>query len=359
MQDDATISDPQSPHLESLCGALSERAADLDARGDWPHEQLRLCGEAGVFRWFLPREWGGYGWRPEQIVEGYLQLSAACLTTTFIITQRSGACQRLANSQNRSLQAELLPALASGETFTTLAISHLTTSRQHLGRPVLTATPTTHGFVLDGYSAWVTGGAHAETVVVGAVLPDARQVMLAAPTDLPGVRADPPARLIGLSASHTGALHFDQVEIAADRLLAGPQADLMGGGGGGATGGLQTTTLAVGLASAAIGFLEQQLPRRAELAEPASSLRAEHQQLQQELLAAAVGEGGLGAASLRTAANSLVNRAAQAALSGAKGAGYAAGHPAGRWCREALFFLVWSCPPAVLEANLCELAGME
>jgi hypothetical protein len=45
-------------------------------------------------------------------------------------------------------------------------------------------------------------------------------------------------------------------------------------------------------------------------------------------------------------------------LSAAKGSGYVIGHPAGRWCREALFFLVWSCPQPVLSAHLCELAGI-
>ena len=45
-------------------------------------------------------------------------------------------------------------------------------------------------------------------------------------------------------------------------------------------------------------------------------------------------------------ANSLVLRASQAALAAAEGTGYVVGHPAGRWCREALFFLVWSCPQA-------------
>ncbi|MBW8885705.1 MAG: acyl-CoA dehydrogenase, partial [Planctomycetia bacterium] len=62
---------------------------------------------------------------------------------------------------------------------------------------------------------------------------------------------------------------------------------------------------------------------------------------------------------LRTRANSLALRASQAALAAAKGAGYVVGHPAGRWCREALFFLVWSCPQPVLHANLCELAGIQ
>ena len=61
---------------------------------------------------------------------------------------------------------------------------------------------------------------------------------------------------------------------------------------------------------------------------------------------------------LRSAANSLALRSAQAALAAAKGTGYVQGHPAGRWCREALFFLVWSCPQPVMAANLCELAGI-
>jgi hypothetical protein len=60
---------------------------------------------------------------------------------------------------------------------------------------------------------------------------------------------------------------------------------------------------------------------------------------------------------LRSRANSLVLRATQASLVAAKGAGYLSGHPAGRWCREALFFLVWSCPQPVQDANLCELAA--
>ncbi len=45
-------------------------------------------------------------------------------------------------------------------------------------------------------------------------------------------------------------------------------------------------------------------------------------------------------------------------LAAAKGTGYMIGHPAGRWCREALFFLIWSCPQPVMSAHLCQLAGL-
>ena len=62
---------------------------------------------------------------------------------------------------------------------------------------------------------------------------------------------------------------------------------------------------------------------------------------------------------LRGAANGLVMRAAQAAVTAAKGAGFVAGHPAERLARESFFFLVWSCPQAVAAATLCELAGLD
>jgi hypothetical protein len=61
---------------------------------------------------------------------------------------------------------------------------------------------------------------------------------------------------------------------------------------------------------------------------------------------------------IRARANSLVLRLTQAALMAAKGTGFVAGHPVGRWCREALFFLVWSCPQPVLAANLCQWASL-
>lgn len=61
---------------------------------------------------------------------------------------------------------------------------------------------------------------------------------------------------------------------------------------------------------------------------------------------------------LRVDATSLVLRTAQASLTAAKGAGFVAGHPAERLVRESLFFLVWSCPQAVADAVLCDLAGV-
>jgi len=144
------------------------------------------------------------------------------------------------------------------------------------------------------------------------------------------------------------------VVVPESNVVAGPVEQVLTGNGGGA-GGLQTSVLALGLANAAIDFIESEAANRSDLATAQTSLRRQHESLCRDLFSATDGSTEITAAEIRTQANSLVLRATQSALVAAKGAGFVTGHPVGRWCREALFFLVWSCPHAVSQANLDEL----
>src|SRR5262245_7710909 len=349
---------PGDAALDRLCDELASRSVGLDASGAWPSEQLKMLGEAGVYRWSQPLEWGGVEWSEADLARGYVRLAAACLTTTFVLTQRSAAVRRIVECDNEAAKERLLLDLASGDKFATVGISHLTTSRRHLAKPVLAARETRDGFVLDGYSPWVTGADHADTVVLGATLDDGRQILVALPTSQPGVTAAAHASLVGLTASHTGPLECRGVEIGREWLLDGPVENVIAARSGAQTGGLQTSALAIGLAAAAIDFLKQEAVRRSDLTAPTENLQGEQQALEANLIALASGVAACSSDELRASANSLALRSAQAALAAAKGAGYVSGHPAGRWCREALFFLVWSCPQPVMSANLCELAGL-
>jgi alkylation response protein AidB-like acyl-CoA dehydrogenase len=351
----ATVDDAS---LDDLCRELAARAGAVDMSGAWPAVQLRLLGEAGVYRWFLPRQFGGFEWSEVDLLRGYMRLAAACLTTTFILTQRSGAVRRIVDSPNEALRERLVPGLADGSSFATVGISHLTTSRRHLAKSVLLAREAAGEFILEGFSPWVTGAAHAETVVLGATLDDGEQVLFALPTGLPGVVAPPHAQLVALTASHTGPLELHDVRIGKEYVLDGPAVNVMAGRGGTNTGGLQTSALAAGLSTAATRFLEKEAEKRRDLVEPTDSLRNELGGLESDLLSLASGVAVCSGDDVRARANSLALRSAQATLAAAKGTGFVAGHPAGRWCREALFFLVWSCPAGVMTANLCELAGL-
>ena len=174
----------------------------------------------------------------------------------------------------------------------------------------------------------------------------------------PTIFVPEPESLVALSSSKTGRVEFNSHFVPAAQLIAGPVENVMQQGVGANTGGLQTSTLAVGLASAAIHFLRGESERRADLTTPTGALAKEVEQLAIDIDRMSNGEEVCSTEQLRTRANSVALRSTQAALAAAKGTGFVAGHPAGRWCREALFFLVWSCPQPVMAANLCELAGI-
>jgi len=358
MSSSQKITSPADPQLNQLCHSLTQRSGQLAGPNAWPAEQLQLCADYGVYEWFLDDQCGGGGWSDADIYRGYIRLSAACLTTAFVITQLTGACRRIAAVGSPATKQQLLPQLLSGDQFATLAISHLTTSRRHLARPVLLAELTDDHIILNGFSPWVTGSPHANIVVTGASTQDGQQIMLVVPADTAGITVDPTAQLVGLTASQTGPIRFDNVRVSRDLLLAGPADNVMKSAIGAKSGGLQTSALAIGLCHAAVEFISDEAEQRDELGRPAAGLRDELAQLETEMLSLADGKAVCSNEQIRTRANSLVLRSTQAALAAAKGTGYVQGHPTGRWCQEAMFFLVWSCPQPVMEANLCELAGI-
>ena len=193
----------------------------------------------------------------------------------------------------------MLPGLASGELFATVGISHLTTSRRHLGKPVLTAEAIPGGFRLNGMSPWVTGGAAADVIVLAATLVEKgeatdRQLLMAVPTDTPGLSIAEPLPLIGVSASSTGPVLLDKPKSPTNGSSPDRLPNVMSSGLGASTGGYETSTLAVGLAQAAIDFLAAEAAKRPDLSEPMSALRAEHASLMADLLAVVQSDSTVG-----------------------------------------------------------------
>jgi len=349
------------PEFDSLLEQLAQRAADVDRKGTWPAESFELLKQAGVLGWVIPAEFGGSEVSSEALVYGYEQLATACLTTTFILTQRNGACQRIAGCDHEALKQKLLPKLAAGELCATVGISHLTTSRQHLGQPAVQVDAKDSHFVLQGKIPWVTGARYADYVVTGGTCDDGQQVLIALPTDVAGVSMQDPAPLLALNGSHTGSIGIDDVSVDAEFLLAGPIEGVMQKGTGGGTGSVVTSSLAVGLSARTVKLLSEEASRRADLQAAVDQFDAELQELRRDLYAAARGEcteqtPHLTNESIRRRSNSLALRTTQALMAASKGAGFVAGHPAERSVREAMFFLVWSCPQPLMHAALREFA---
>ncbi len=331
---------------------LQTLALQADAERIWPGESWQLVRTMGGLQWAIPKKYGGIQASPEELLNHYEQLASVCLTSCFILSQRDAACRRILASGNETLRQELLPTWATGKQFATVGLSQLTTSRQH-GQPAFTAREEGDGFHLHGTIPWVTGAQQAQHIIVGATLEnETRQLLLVLPIDTPGVSVGEPLDLMALQGSMTAEVHCDHVHVPRQWLLAGPEEKVMSGSKGGA-GGLQTSCLALGLASAAIDFLRKEAESREGLLAGTERLEESLVKLRNEMQQMSRGEQTPEAiTNLRAQANTLVVRAGQAALIASKGSGFVRNHPAQMWVRQSLFFLVWSCPWPTASATL-------
>ena len=105
--------------------------------------------------------------------------------------------------------------------------------------------------------------------------------------------------------------------------------------------------------------MAREAERRDDLGDALRALSWSWWNVADRLLAAARGEADAPAPGVvRAEANDLVLRATQAHLTARKGSGFVRSDPAQRWARQALFFLVWSCPTPVAQAAIRDLAGL-
>jgi alkylation response protein AidB-like acyl-CoA dehydrogenase len=340
---------PDPIALSALCDALAPVSDQTAEIGPWRSGAFAALARSGALAGFIPADVEGSAAAEPAILDMLAAIAARCLTTALALTQWASGCRIIAGGEP-AVRSARLPALARGETPTTVGISQLSTSRRHLGSPALAAARIDGRWRLNGLCPWVTGADSSDTIVTGALTETGEQLFFVVPTAADGLDIAPPMQLLALSGSRTSSVVFRDVEPA--DVIRPAEAGVR-------TGGLATTALAVGSTRATIAILDDEVRSRPSLEPVAACLRTEVEDLWRQLDAAA--DGGIEPAErdrLRAHANGLVVRAAQAALTASKGAGFVAGHPAERLVRESMFFLVWSCPQSVSSAVMCELAGI-
>jgi alkylation response protein AidB-like acyl-CoA dehydrogenase len=354
-----TEADPDSPRMSELVTALAQDDGPADADGTWPERLWKLLQEVNAPCWSLPSAFGGEACARPLLVQRYAQVASGSLTAAFILSQHDAAARRLSMVSERSAARHWLSEIARGKAFATVGISQLTTSRR-LGAQALTATEHAAGeFRLQGAMPWVTAAERADVFVTGALLEDGRQMLLALPANRPGVEVRPSFELAALQASCTAEVLVSGVTVTESDLLAGPSQELSSQPGAVGTAGLETSALALGQARAALEALVGLAVDRLELTDPADVLCQAWQQVWNALMACARGDrDALAPSQVRSQANSLVLRATQAYLTARRGTGFLRSEPAQRWARQALFFLVWSCPTTIAQAAIRDLAGL-
>ncbi|HWL94679.1 MAG TPA: acyl-CoA dehydrogenase family protein [Phycisphaerae bacterium] len=340
--------------LEQLSQNLSRLATHYDVTGLWPELSLQFLTQAGAWTWIVPREYGGLGLDPLSQIAAYEAAAAGCMSCALILTQRDGACEFIASSENQAARAALLPRLARHELMASIGISHLTTSRQG-AKPALTASAEGNAYRLNGFIPWVTAAPMCDGIVTAGVLNDGGQLLVWLPLKAEGVLIDPPMRLMALQSSQTCEVHCRNVRINAEHVLRGPLDDALRRRS--PVKSLIVSATGIGLAGALVRDMtahagDTKGPLRELLDDAIARYEGTRTRVMSFAADLAQPDSNIPKLEIRVAVNDLLMRLALAAITFGKGTGFIRQRDTQRLAREALFFLVWSAPEDVRSKTL-------
>ena len=202
-------------------GELAPRAAEMEARGEFPREVFRTLGKAGLLGLPYPEEKGGAAQPYEVYLQVVEELSRAWLAVGLGVSVHTLACFPLAAYGTSEQQERWLPDMLGGDLLGAYCLSE---SQSGSDAAALSTRAVRDGdtWVVDGAKAWVTHGGRADfynlMVRTGEAGPKGISCLLA-PASTPGLHPQPPERKMGMRSSDTATIVLDGARVPADRLL--------------------------------------------------------------------------------------------------------------------------------------------
>lgn len=196
-------------------------ANDIDRH---PHALKLALDQMGDRSWLglkVPLKLGGHGMSKPDYGKLQLSLARASGALAFLQTQHQSAVASLAQSNNISLQQEFFPGVAKGITLIGVGFSHLRRPRM----PIMQATKTAEGYLLTGEVPWITGYGFFDNFILGATLPDGRELYGVLPLQNEvqkgggEIICSKPMDLIAMTATNTVSAKINQWLLKSDRLV--------------------------------------------------------------------------------------------------------------------------------------------
>jgi len=202
---------------------LAPGAAERDRTHSFPRDELKEMGELGLLGMLVPEAYGGsdtgtvaYAAALEEIAAG----DGPC--STIMSVHSSVGCVPILKFGNEEQKQRFLPKLATGEWIGGFALtepqagsdaSNLRTRARRDG----------DYYVLDGAKQFITSGKNGQVIIVFAVTDAAAGkkgiTAFIVPTDTPGYEVIRVEHKLGLHASDTCQIAFNDMRVAADLRL--------------------------------------------------------------------------------------------------------------------------------------------
>ncbi|PLX44636.1 MAG: acyl-CoA dehydrogenase [Deltaproteobacteria bacterium] len=228
-------------------------AAQMDKEAKFEMDLVRQMGELGFMGVAYPEEYGGAGMDYQCYAIIVEELSAACASTGVVVSAHSSlCCDPIYKFGTEDQKKKYLPPLLSGEMLGCLGLTEPGAGSDAANQKT-TAVLDGDEWVLNGSKIFITnGGPAGVSVVIAVTEKGAGSRGLSAfivPTDSPGFRVGKEEHKLGIRASSTAELLFEDCRI--------PKANLLGKEGDGFK--IALTTLdggRIGIAAQALGIAQ-------------------------------------------------------------------------------------------------------
>jgi len=199
-------------------------AAELDAKGEFPLENIREMGQLGLMGIEVPEEYGGAGMDPVAYVLAMIEIAAAdAATATVMSVNNSLFCNGILKHGNEEQKQKFVRAIATGEAIGAYALTE-PQSGSDASAMHTRATKNANGdWVINGKKSWITSGPVARYIVLFAIsTPGIGAKGVSAfivDTQLPGFHAGKTEPKLGIRASATCEIEFTDYVLPKENLL--------------------------------------------------------------------------------------------------------------------------------------------
>ena len=198
-------------------------AMERDKTKEFPADNLKKLGELGLMGMMVPPEYGGSGADSVSYVVALSEVAYACASTAVVMSvHNSIVCESILRSGTEDQKKKYLPRLASGRILGAFAMTEPNAGSDP-SRQTTKAIFEGDSYVLNGTKRFTTTGKNAGLVIVTAKTDEAaRHKGISAfliERDTPGLTVGPLEDKMGLRASDTADLIFEDCRIPAENRL--------------------------------------------------------------------------------------------------------------------------------------------
>jgi alkylation response protein AidB-like acyl-CoA dehydrogenase len=198
-------------------------APERDKTKEFPAENLKKMGELGLMGMMIPLEYEGSGADTISYVLALSEIAYSCASTAVVMSvHNSIVCESVYRLGNEMQREKYLKPLARGDVIGAFAMTE-----PHAGsdpvRQTTTAVRDGNSYIINGSKRFITSGRNAGVTIITAVTDESKRhhgiSAFIVEKDTPGFSAGEDEDKMGLCASDTTDLIFNDCRVPADNLL--------------------------------------------------------------------------------------------------------------------------------------------